>query len=792
MRLIGSVRPQNTAMNSYKNMTRLDFLKYSGLMTAGFTFLPHAAWATVNTPQGGYPVSIDKLAEYQIVVPDQANPVEQQAAEKLQHYVTEMSRKNMVVKKEGEYRSGPAFFLGQTRYAKTRKIDFKKLKEDGFIYHPVGKDLIVAGGTGKGTLYGIYGLLEMWGFRMYTSTAIDVPHASSISIPKTEMVAVPVVQYRTTSYRDTRDPEYTDWHRLSSRNDWGLFVHTFNELVPPDQYGKTHPEYFSLINGNRLPGTQLCLSNREVLAVLITNLKEKMTAKPSATYWSVSQNDNDQYCRCGPCTELNTKYGGVPSGSILYFVNDVAKAFPEKIISTLAYWYSRTPPQNIQAEANVNIMLCNIESKRQGPVYETDPAFSNELITWGKISINILIWDYNIQFANLVSPFPNLHTLKPNIKFYTDHHVNSLYMQANGQAGGEMAGLRAYMICKLMWNPDADDSAIMDEYLNGYYGEAGRYIRQYIDKMRESLVSSGFKLNIFGSPEDAKDAYLSAEMMTVYNGLFDQAEKAVANNPQMLTRVKIARLPLLYTTIQIGRNEVDTPRSMFAHTPDGKVFVKPEMKALVTEFVSGCKQDGVTRVRERTTTPDDYEASYERVFTKMAEMQHAKSLGKKITSVTLPDGGATKAQQLTDGIFGSWESWSAPDVHWVSYKGEHMDFVLDLEELTEIKSINMDFLNAQAQPDWNLLVLPKYVSYATSADGKTFGDEIKIINPNNPNPKENPDIAKIPVQSFRADLGAPVKARYIKVHGESLLQMPSWHIRAGHPAEIYTDQIMVE
>jgi hypothetical protein len=173
-------------------------------------------------------------------------------------------------------------------------------------------------------------------------------------------------------------------------------------------------------------------------------------------------------------------------------------------------------------------------------------------------------------------------------------------------------------------------------------------------------------------------------------------------------------------------------------------------------------------------------------------MQHAKSFGKKIAPTTLPDGGAAKAQQLTDGIFGSWESWSAPDVHWVAYKGEHMDFVLDLGELTEIKSINMDFLNAQAQPDWNLLVLPKYVAYSTSADGKTFGDEVKIDNPHNPNPKENPKIAEVPLQSFRADLGALVKARYIKAHAESLLHMPSWHIRAGQPAILCTDQIVVE
>ena len=32
------------------------------------------------------------------------------------------------------------------------------------------RNLIIAGGTGKGVLYGVYGLLELWGFRMYTST----------------------------------------------------------------------------------------------------------------------------------------------------------------------------------------------------------------------------------------------------------------------------------------------------------------------------------------------------------------------------------------------------------------------------------------------------------------------------------------------------------------------------------------------------------------------------------------------------------------------------------------------
>jgi hypothetical protein len=300
----------NTAMKSRKNLTRLDFLKRSSLAAAGLTFMPHSVLAAAGKSPENDKVSVGTPARYQIVTPDQASPVELQAAGKLQHYIHELSHTDVAPKKEQDYRSGPAFFIGKTRYAKARKIDFNQLKDDGFAYYPVQKHLIIAGGDGKGVLYGVYGLLDLWGFRMYTSTSIEVPDVDSVAIPKNALVVVPAVQYRTTSYRDTNDPEYKDWHRLSSRSDWGLFVHTFNTLVSPDRYGKTHPEYFSLINGNRLPGTQLCLSNREVLAVLIANFKEKMAAQPGATYWSVSQNDNDQWCRCEPCTQLNAKYGG--------------------------------------------------------------------------------------------------------------------------------------------------------------------------------------------------------------------------------------------------------------------------------------------------------------------------------------------------------------------------------------------------------------------------------------------------------------------------------------------------
>ena len=45
--------------------------------------------------------------------------------------------------------------------------------------------------------------------------------------------------------------------------------------------------------------------------------------------------------------------------------------------------------------------------------------------------------------------------------------------------------------------------------------------------------------------------------------------------------------------------------------------------------------------------------------------------------------------------------------------------------------------------------------------------------------------------SFAVSL-TDTNARFIKVHAESPLQMPNWHINAGKSAILYTDEIVVK
>ena len=104
-------------------------------------------------------------------------------------------------------------------------------------------------------------------------------------------------------------------------------------------------------------------------------------------------------------------------------------------------------------------------------------------------------------------------------------------MQAGNKA--EFGQLRSYLITQLMWNPQRDADEIINEFLVGY-GGASNYVRNYIDTMKEALLETPFRLNIFGDPRDAISNYLSAENIEIYHKIFDDAESAVSNNSTFL------------------------------------------------------------------------------------------------------------------------------------------------------------------------------------------------------------------------------------------------------------------
>ena len=467
----------------------------------------------------------------------------------------------------------------------------------GFCYRIYDKDIEIEAGSEQAMVYAVYDWLErIAGCRYYSRSYEYIPFDANLTVCFEEYHFSPVLEYREILYRDYSDPDFAEKHKMtpSSKRDenWGFWCHSFYTLCPPEEYFDEHPKYFALYEGKRVgENAQLCLSNPDVFEIVLKNLKKHMAEKPDAKYWSVSQNDNAAYCQCEKCREMNERDGS-PIGSVLNFVNRIAEHFPDKVISTLAYWYTRKAPAVTRPGDNVHIMLCNIEANRGLPI-ETDEKSAGsrqELLDWKEICQNVFLWDYCIQFRNLVSPFPNLRVLGPNIRFFVENNVRSLFSQCNREIGGEFHELRGYLLAKLMWDPYINEREVMIDFLNGYYKQAGPLILQYIDLIHDEMEKAGGELNIFGGPLDAKDTYLREELFRRYESLFEEAIAAAEGDRDTQFRVKTAALPVYYAGIvlEYGSREEKLRRiGKFAEQArkTGLVMVE-EWKITVDKFVT--------------------------------------------------------------------------------------------------------------------------------------------------------------------------------------------------------------
>ncbi len=440
-------------------------------------------------------VIADQNAAYSIIIPIEPTAIEIKAANVLKDYIHRVSGRPLLITKEGNTIIGNAIYIGHTK--KETQAVLGKLPHESFRIQMVGKDMIISGGSGQGLLYGVYTLIEKYlGCKKIADAPAITPHRNQVMVPgNLREEGRPQFLYRESFYPASRDAEYLAWNQLQQFEDlWGLWGHSYNKLVPAGAYFKIHPEYYALVKGVRQP-SQLCLSNEDVFVIATSELKKRMTVNPDAIYWSVSPNDDIGYCECDKCSAVD-KERGSPAGSLITFVNRVAKMFPDKSITTLAYGYTHRAPKNLEPASNVFIFLSNIDAYRDKPL-ATEPsaaAFRKDVKEWGALTRNLFVWDYVTQFTNYLAPFPNLLTLQPNMQYYKENGIKGVFAQGSGDTYGEWAELRSYLIAKLFQDEKADVKALTEIFLNDYYGAAAKFLWQYVRfKTKTRYIRQSYK-----------------------------------------------------------------------------------------------------------------------------------------------------------------------------------------------------------------------------------------------------------------------------------------------------------
>ena len=571
-----------------------------------------------------------RQSTYRIVVAANASAPARYAAEELQRYLEKITGARLPVVADTEPAQPREILVGRSSRFESCGIpvDWAALGKEGCVLRTAGERLVIAGGEPRGTLYGVYGLLEdHFGCRWFTPDIERVPRIERLPLPQLDERKIPVFESRETYLWESFDgnwmarnrlngaggrgrllekqnirppvPELDARHGGSVRFGFGFFVHTMGKLVPSEKYFAPHPDYYALWKGKR-DTNQLCCTNPDVIRLCTAAVRDAMRAQPEATVFSLSQNDNRKYCECDRCAALGRREG-TQMAQVLHLVNAVAEAvepeFPDKIVETLAYQWSRQPPAAMRPCRNVVIRLANIECCFAHPLAsgcsEANNRFVADLRAWAKVCDRLWVWDYMTDFSHYLLPFPNKRALDDNIRLFAANHVTGVFEEGSYDTpDGDMAALNAYMTAKFLWNPRYNRDIAMDEFLMAYYIAAAPPVRRYLDLIHDQVADKKLLVKIFDKPVNP---HLPPEMLVKADALWEEAEKRTAGDPAALGRVRRSRMSVDYTIVEQARAAVKTAGDKRTAAQDALIALARKRFA---PFIQTLAVSPITRIHE--------------------------------------------------------------------------------------------------------------------------------------------------------------------------------------------------
>ncbi|MDD6800812.1 MAG: DUF4838 domain-containing protein [Firmicutes bacterium] len=489
------------------------------------------------------------IGDYKIVIPDEATESEKYAAEELKKYIQRATGTELEIK------------IGGTSERMISVKNSGEGKEESFSIVSDGKGVLtISGGGDRGTIYGVYEFLEKYvGWRFLAQDYDVIYPADKIELKNLSDTQSPRFDWRDSYWKPYFDPDISVKRRINSNNHkmsdaqgggigfTGQFVHTFARATGV----KTQP----------------CLSDPETYEKVIAWVQDLLDENPDAYMISVSQNDNYEYCKCEKCAAVDEEEGS-PAGSLIRFVNKVADHFSEKypnlLIHTLAYQYTRTAPKITKPRDNVVIQLCSIECCANhalgDPTCEANQRFVKDIEEWNKISNHLIIWDYllNWGLSGYMAQLPNIDLIGENIKFFSKYKVSGLFSQ--GEYRGSDFGfncMRAYLSAKSQWNPDMTDEEYEEwklDFLKGYYGDGWKNVKRYLDFYLSCHTSEDH----FGSPSDASVIVSKEQALSISGELGGLISDLYAKAENDAIRDHVERFQLFtdYFDLQYLDNEI--------------------------------------------------------------------------------------------------------------------------------------------------------------------------------------------------------------------------------------------
>lgn len=574
-----------------------------------------------------------------VLIVEADSPKSLQAAEALQTYLERMSGAQLALVIEGEALPENAppgrIHIGHTARAQGQGVPSgfdasvrpDAFEEEGFVLRTLDDHtLLVAGnndGPYRGTIFAAYRLLEKLGCRFY------FPGEWGEIVPEQPTVAAPALDLESRPDFAVRLIWLSGWvartrEESSIYRDWGAKIGFTPSrlypvggdgslawrLVPPDVYFETHPEFYAMgRDGQRHRGraashTMLCLSNEEMLEEGVRNLRlaiadEESPVRVEDHGFGISPPDGSPYCFCDDCSKqsLNFRYphygyfeGDRPANSEEYFTlaARLAREFPDKFVSTMAYSLRVFPPQGVTFPPNIAVQIAPITSDvlHAGDTKLWRRSQTMEIIRqYREQTPHVWIYDYNPGFlTGFFVPERDVANMAVNAPLYRDIGIKG--MNREGRKAFMQTWISYYVTAKLLWDADTDVEALKQEFYTTFFGpDAGPHVQAWWDACERVLGESTMQAH-----EDWLVSHLYDIAFT--GGIRRHVDAALQARATPEQRERIEAFALIAENLEMYAAMNDAEKRMdyaaAAAAADRMAELKHELNEIYSFFISPC------------------------------------------------------------------------------------------------------------------------------------------------------------------------------------------------------------
>ena len=466
--------------------------------------------------------------------------------------------------------TGPAIVIGDCEEAAAAGLVGKDMPVEGFAVKTAADRVFIVGNNevvdartraaSEGTAWGIFEFLERYvGVRWYYPVCPDHNKDNmGLSIPPAATLAVPPVWLADAPAFRKRNMWIVSMLFLRGGNSWPIVlrVHSPN-WAGVKEYRQNRPEVYQLRSDGARNYAMLCYGNAKTLETYLENISRHFDEGKKAALGifgdaiSVSPNDAEIACYCEDCRALwDDNAGGHGSASRIMatFVDRLARAvkerWPDKTIIFLPYLNYTKAPEGFKFPGNVEIQLCGMPGLAQYKEPGIKASEQANIDRWIAISgRKIQNWHYSCWPEDRTrAPYIYPHVIKAHYQKNRDKMVGSFINGPHHRHHWPRNHLSLYCWLRLLWDPDFDVDAAVDEHCRRLYGPAADTMRQLVRMQMDGWEESQWPGGRM-SPKGIYEVSFPRSDVLRMQALLEQARQEAKDDELVLRRIAYHAIP---------------------------------------------------------------------------------------------------------------------------------------------------------------------------------------------------------------------------------------------------------